>query len=345
MNPLCHYLRHGAAEKADPSPFFETAYYLETYPAARHVEVNPLTHYLSTGAKLGYNPSVLFDTRYYLDSYLSSAVEPDLEVNPLVHYARSGQCKTRITRRSEPEFALHDDGSNVDALSADVESSYAKLFKAIAKPCKHLFLLGCLMRGGAERSACHAIQLAADRAGGVENILVVITDVSSITCADWLPAGTRIVNLAALHTKLAQYDRGALIMRLMVATGAETIHLFNSPRAYAAVAHYFDCFQPPSAKILAYLCGYELYTDYNFSGFEDGALYRAAPYLDLLITDNNRLREAINHRYIKPSRRQEKLKRLEQGSRATRASESYLGEPVGCYEKAGHPRQDSSGSP
>jgi glycosyltransferase involved in cell wall biosynthesis len=153
------------------------------------------------------------------------------------------------------------------------------------------------MRGGAERSACHAIRLAIERARSLDDILVVVTDVSMITCLDWLPKGTRVVNLAELHKKLSVYDRGALIMRMIAATQAESVHIFNSPRAYAAVAYYFDYYPRPKARILAYLCGYELYTEHNFSGFLNGPLHRAARHLDMIITDNNRLREAINDRY------------------------------------------------
>jgi glycosyltransferase involved in cell wall biosynthesis len=153
------------------------------------------------------------------------------------------------------------------------------------------------MRGGAERSACHCIQFAAGKASSAEDILVVVTDVANLTCVEWLPENTRLLNLAELYPKLAQYDMGALLMRLIADTKAKTVHVFNSPRAYAAIGYYFDCYPRPSARILSYLCGYELYTDFNFSGFSDGALYHAANHVDLMITDNERLCKTIIETY------------------------------------------------
>jgi glycosyltransferase involved in cell wall biosynthesis len=300
MNALRHFVRFGAIEQLDPSPYFDTAYYLETYASARESKADPLTHYLTEGAKLGHNPSLLFDTRFYIESCFKPGSEADLASdNPLVDYAKCGRHENRITRRPEPKFALVDDAAQSLKLSPGLvlQTSFAKTFEAIGGPCKHLFLLGCLMRGGAERSACHAIRLAVEKASSLKDILVIVTDVSMITCLEWLPKGTRVVNLAELQKKLSVYDRGALTMRLMIATQAETVHIFNSPRAYAAVAYYFDYYPRPQARILAYLCGYELYTEHNFSGFLNGPLHRAAPHLDMIITDNNRLREAINERY------------------------------------------------
>lgn len=46
---------------------FDSEYYRETYGIGRHTR--PEKHYLEAGWKLGFNPSPFFDTRYYLKSY------------------------------------------------------------------------------------------------------------------------------------------------------------------------------------------------------------------------------------------------------------------------------------
>jgi glycosyltransferase involved in cell wall biosynthesis len=244
------------------------------------------------------------NSRFYVDSYFQTQSEKSAESksnfgNPLVHYAKHGRLENRITRAPNSDVAILTDTEREINSGIDVPlaSRYTKLFEAIARPCKHLFLLGCLLRGGAERSACHCVRLAAEKAGNLEDVLVVVTDCSTITCADWLPVGTRVVNLAELQTKLTVNDKGSLIARLISATGADSVHIFNSPRAHAAVAYYFEHYPRPSSKIYSYLCGYEIYTDQNFAGFNDGALRLAAPHLDLIITDNNRLRETLKDRY------------------------------------------------
>jgi hypothetical protein len=81
MNPLWHYLRHGAAEGRKPHRLFEPDYYLSCCPEARDC-ANPLLHFIETGGRLG-NPHPLFDCNAYLVEH------PDVGlrgVNPLLHY-------------------------------------------------------------------------------------------------------------------------------------------------------------------------------------------------------------------------------------------------------------------
>jgi hypothetical protein len=81
MNPLLHYLRHGAAEGRKPHRLFEPGYYLSCCPDARK-SGNPLLHFIETGGRLG-NPHPLFHCQAYLAEY------PDVAkrgVNPLLHY-------------------------------------------------------------------------------------------------------------------------------------------------------------------------------------------------------------------------------------------------------------------
>ena len=46
MNPIMHYLRHGASEGRDPGPDFSTTGYLDQRPFAVMSRMNPLAHYL-----------------------------------------------------------------------------------------------------------------------------------------------------------------------------------------------------------------------------------------------------------------------------------------------------------
>jgi hypothetical protein len=83
MNPLWHYLRHGAAEGRKPHRLFEPDYYLSCCPEARS-STNPLLHFIQTGGRLG-SPHPLFDCHAYLEAH------PDVArrgVNPLLHYVR-----------------------------------------------------------------------------------------------------------------------------------------------------------------------------------------------------------------------------------------------------------------
>ena len=48
-NPLAHYIRHGVELSLNPSPKFDTAYYLKTNPDVALSEMHPLLHYVCQG--------------------------------------------------------------------------------------------------------------------------------------------------------------------------------------------------------------------------------------------------------------------------------------------------------
>lgn len=88
VDPLRHYLRHGASEGRDPSPLFDSSYYLENNPDVAREGNNPLLHFCRSGWKELRNPSREFDVWWYWSNHLDPAVEG---VNPLGHYQAVGQ--------------------------------------------------------------------------------------------------------------------------------------------------------------------------------------------------------------------------------------------------------------
>jgi glycosyltransferase involved in cell wall biosynthesis len=92
VDPLLHYLEHGAAEGRDPNPLFDTTWYLEENPDVASADVNPLVHYVEWGAAEGRNPGPLFDGSSYMRDH------PDLAkagINPLSHYLKSAAARDR----------------------------------------------------------------------------------------------------------------------------------------------------------------------------------------------------------------------------------------------------------
>jgi hypothetical protein len=113
MNPLWHYLRHGAAEGRKPHRLFEPDYYLSCCPEARSC-ANPLLHFVRTRGRLG-NPHPLFDCNAYM------AEHPEVGrrgVNPLLHYIR----QVNDTRASAGPLA-HARGSDRSHYGEGVVSS------------------------------------------------------------------------------------------------------------------------------------------------------------------------------------------------------------------------------
>lgn len=49
IDPAPHFLEHGARERRDPGPHFDTAHYLHLYPDIEAQGLNPLVHYVISG--------------------------------------------------------------------------------------------------------------------------------------------------------------------------------------------------------------------------------------------------------------------------------------------------------
>ena len=67
-DPLRHFIHHGAAERRDPNPFFNTSWYLESNPDVARAGDSALAHYFEHGAAEDRDPSPPFDTSWYLEA-------------------------------------------------------------------------------------------------------------------------------------------------------------------------------------------------------------------------------------------------------------------------------------
>jgi len=84
VDPLRHYLKHGAAEQRQPHPLFDPAHYLACCPEARNAE-NPMLHFLKTSGGKWPSTHPLFDCEAYFSAH------PNAAGNPLVDYLAEGQ--------------------------------------------------------------------------------------------------------------------------------------------------------------------------------------------------------------------------------------------------------------
>jgi hypothetical protein len=104
LDPLQHYLRHGASEGRKPNAWFEPEYYLRRRPQAREAS-NPLLDFLAQGATV--SPHPLFDCAAYI------AANPDAAAQPLAHY---------LARRTEGRPATTSEGAaHLEILDVAVE--------------------------------------------------------------------------------------------------------------------------------------------------------------------------------------------------------------------------------
>src|SRR5262249_20146337 len=72
------------------SKLFDPDWYLRQYPDVRMAGVDPVLHYLEHGASEGRNPSPLFDSDWYDWRMQQGSDVRSAGINPLVHYLRHG---------------------------------------------------------------------------------------------------------------------------------------------------------------------------------------------------------------------------------------------------------------
>ena len=84
VDPVAHYLDHGATEDRDPNPWFDTSWYLTRYLDVAELGLNPLVHFIAHGARELRDPHPSFNMKGYLASH------PGIEINPLLHFLQAG---------------------------------------------------------------------------------------------------------------------------------------------------------------------------------------------------------------------------------------------------------------
>ncbi len=115
LDPLLHYIEHGAAEGRNPGPKFDAKWYLDQNPDVSASGMSPLAHYLEFGAKEGREirpvapvsdngnsnlvrrseliaASSFFDPNWYVENYPDIAAEG---LDPLLHYLEHGAAEGR----------------------------------------------------------------------------------------------------------------------------------------------------------------------------------------------------------------------------------------------------------
>ncbi len=132
MNPLLHYLQHGANEGRNPNPLFDSDWYLEQNSDIRAAGANPLVHYLRHGASEGRAPGPRFDGDRYLEEY------PDVRaagMNPLAHYLRHGAAEGKQARllSDRDKYTYQKWVEAYDTLSADDIAKLRRLSASLAK--------------------------------------------------------------------------------------------------------------------------------------------------------------------------------------------------------------------
>ncbi|WP_428483687.1 glycosyltransferase [Rhodopila sp.] len=150
IEPVRHFILHGADEKRDPNGFFDSAWYAGHYPDVATSGLNPLQHYLWTGAAELRNPHPRFDAVYYVNEH------PEAADNPLLHHLQVGQA---LGYPTEKPF--------------DIRDYLASRHSALPLPRKLVVDVIILVSGGLEETRRCIAAVLADQGKPLGQVIVV----------------------------------------------------------------------------------------------------------------------------------------------------------------------------
>jgi len=211
IDPLQHFIRHGAAERRDPNGFFDNAWYAARYPDIAASGLNPLLHYLRAGAAELRNPHPRFDAVYYIEQH------PEAAANPLLYHLHVGRARGYQTEKP-----------------IDIRDYLPSERPALALPRKLVVdVVIPVYRGLAETQACLGSVLAAADGSPLGRIIVVEDRCPEPALVAWLRELAAAGRIALLRNPrnlgfVASVNRG------MDAAGAHDVVLLNSDTEVAA---------------------------------------------------------------------------------------------------------------
>jgi hypothetical protein len=228
VNPLEHYLRHGAAEGRDPGPLFSTRWYLEAYPDVAAAGVNPLEHYLRRGAAEGRrarSPRAGNDGR-----------------GPTPETVAEARASMREFAALEPDL--------VDLLALDLQAlpvvppepearagGWRGLYLSLDRAPRRIVLVPSLDDDETERHLSRLLR-AAHSIDDADSTMLVIVDAAVPPTAERLPPGTPWRALAEFEERLNHEDRVAIVTALIHNLRPEAVLAMGSRAAWEVIARH-----------------------------------------------------------------------------------------------------------
>lgn len=244
----------GGEAGAGPNPYFDSDWYLDSYPDVRASGADPLVHYSTRGWREGRNPSAAFDGERYLDD------NPDLragQISPLQHYLTHGRLEKRAIfnvadRASRPlvppapptakrkrvliNVGLNSEG---DALDSAIAAMLRRLAPSCAEsgPISIVFALSRLGGGaGAKTAVSFAEAYLSQRLR--KSALLVTTDDRDLDATARLPPHLHVIRLAEFGANLRRNARIDLLLRILEALRPEIFHIVESELAWSLLQQH-----------------------------------------------------------------------------------------------------------
>ena len=201
VDPLDHYLRQGASELRDPSPYFSAKRYAREHGYHSWAATNPLVDFIEKGGSQRLPATVM--------QFFADVVDLDPELARLERSALNLPLKIRVPRDDNAALA------------------WKRLFASLERPYERVIFVPSLHFDRANTFAAHAICAVHER-HGAEKLLVVATDGTRAETASSPAPEVHCRALPDYAADLAPSDRDQMVSWLIRALKPKSILNVNS---------------------------------------------------------------------------------------------------------------------
>lgn len=312
IDPIEHYIRHGANEGRDPAPGFSSRIYLARYPEVRQRRRNPFAHWITTGRARGYTsaPFAEFEAMCAMLDLPPEDVARDLDerradVRARLHHGTLGEMVKKAaafeplvsrtwTESFDPKLPpFHSDGAVARSVAMWRLHGQAEFRRADA-----VILTNRARWGSARRMEGHIADVLAERYGA-DRVVAVTTDKAGEVPPGKFPDGVRQVDFAAAAAPLGRTGRQRLIVEFLRSLRPQAAFNINSRLMWDAMADHGKALSADMALYASLFCDEQTVHGY-WSGYPLEKFYRHFDILTAVLTDSHAMAERLARQYAVP---------------------------------------------
>jgi hypothetical protein len=312
VDPVQHYIDHGAKEGRDPSPDFSTRQYLARYPEVGKSGLNPFHHWLAVGRRNGYI------AEGYRDFEAMSEIigRPPDEVQRLLQAQRRdlrqrlehGTLGEMVAKAAELEpLIAHAWGEALqvkmppfhsDEVVAQVVAMHRLHQAAEFRRARFVVVLNRPRWGGGRRMEGHILHALAERHPPAQ-MLVVTTEEGGAPPPGRFPDGCRHVDLATPTGSLAPAARQRVLVEFLRSLRPQAVFNVNSKLLWEALTPYGKALSASTSVHACLFCNEQTVLG-HWTGYPARFFYRHFDVLAGVFCDSHALARSLREQFRIP---------------------------------------------
>ena len=159
----------------------------------------------------------------------------------------------------------------------------------------HLLVVPHFVSGGGDRTVANYLRFLAQERGA-EHCLLVLADAPHLSVPEWLPPGVQAIRLDDHLHAPGWKERLDLLHGLVLATGAQVVHVVNSEVGWNLVIHRGHLLTA-TTRLFGSIFAFQYGERGKLVGYAASFFERARPFLSGLVTDNARFAHDLASEY------------------------------------------------